>query len=250
MAYRFTHRILRKHDVAYHHCPACGLLQTEQPYWLEEAYDSAIARADTGLLQRNLGVADVVVSLAWFLLDPKARYVDLAGGFGVLTRLARDAGLDCYWTDKFAPNLLAKGFEAIPGAGYAVATAFEVLEHVHDPVAFLRAAMDEWGVRTILLSTEVYKDEPPAPDAWWYYAFSTGQHVSFYQARTLQRIADELRLRLYSNGNFHLLTERSFDPRFFALVTSRLSRWLAIYVRRRLTSKTWLDHQALAGGDS
>ena len=34
-------------------CPKCGYVQTETPYWLEQAYVHAINRSDTGLLRRN-----------------------------------------------------------------------------------------------------------------------------------------------------------------------------------------------------
>ena len=49
----FTHLVLKKYQVKYLVCGHCGLLQTETPYWLDEAYGEAIAGSDTGLVQRN-----------------------------------------------------------------------------------------------------------------------------------------------------------------------------------------------------
>ena len=43
-------RILRKYDVDYFECPYCGFIQTEEPYWLTEAYSSAITSSDIGLV--------------------------------------------------------------------------------------------------------------------------------------------------------------------------------------------------------
>jgi hypothetical protein len=45
----FRHTVLRKYDVQYFQCGGCGFLQTETPYWLDEAYSSAIVTADTGI---------------------------------------------------------------------------------------------------------------------------------------------------------------------------------------------------------
>ena len=38
-----TARVLNRHDVRYDRCPQCGLIQTETPHWLNEAYSEAIA---------------------------------------------------------------------------------------------------------------------------------------------------------------------------------------------------------------
>ena len=71
--------------------------------------------ADTGLVMRNLDIAKKLATLLYFGFDPRARYVDVAGGYGMLTRLMRDDGFDFHWDDKFCANLLARGFEADTG---------------------------------------------------------------------------------------------------------------------------------------
>ncbi len=50
----FTETVMRRHQVTYFCCDECGLLQTEKPYWLDEAYEEAIPDADTGLVRRNI----------------------------------------------------------------------------------------------------------------------------------------------------------------------------------------------------
>lgn len=35
---KFKAKILVKYDINYYHCENCGFLQTEEPFWLEEAY--------------------------------------------------------------------------------------------------------------------------------------------------------------------------------------------------------------------
>ena len=47
----FRGLVLRKHDIAYHRRDECDFIQTEEPYWLDEAYSSAISdKLKTGSL--------------------------------------------------------------------------------------------------------------------------------------------------------------------------------------------------------
>ena len=45
--------VLGRYEVDYFQCSNCGFVQTEDPYWLEEAYSDAIASSDVGLVFRN-----------------------------------------------------------------------------------------------------------------------------------------------------------------------------------------------------
>jgi hypothetical protein len=47
----FTLKILNKYEIKYYHCSCCGFLQTEEPYWLDEAYSESI---NVSYMQRNL----------------------------------------------------------------------------------------------------------------------------------------------------------------------------------------------------
>ena len=42
-----------KYDVKYFLCGNCGFVFTEEPYWLNEAYKSAINISDTGIVTRK-----------------------------------------------------------------------------------------------------------------------------------------------------------------------------------------------------
>jgi hypothetical protein len=53
----FNAVLLKKHAVEYYYCKTCGSLQTQEPYWLAEAYSETIGDADTGLVTRNQGIA-------------------------------------------------------------------------------------------------------------------------------------------------------------------------------------------------
>lgn len=244
--FQFTAEILRRHQIKYFRCGTCGLLQTETPYWLDEAYDQAIAETDTGLVRRNLGISMRLASLLYFMLDRNGRYVDAAGGYGLLTRLMRDTGFDFYWSDKYCANVLAKGFDVSSAPlPFRAATAFEVMEHVHDPLSFLRGMVDQFQTRTIIFSTTLFEGAPPQPGRWWYYALETGQHISFYQRKTLQTIAEKLGMRLLSHGWFHMLTDHNIGSSVFSLLSGRIGAILSYYVRMRMGSKVMPDHDFL-----
>ncbi len=255
MSKAFSAVVLGQHEVAYHYCAECGFLQTEEPYWLAAAYADAIAAADTGLVQRNFSIAAKLAAVIYFCFEPEAAYLDLAGGYGMLTRLMRDIGLDFYWDDKYCRNLMARGFEsARAGRQFSALTAIEVMEHVYDPVAFVDEALKTHGVRTMIFTTQTFSGDAPPPQDWWYYTFETGQHISFYQPRTLQRIARRLGLAVFSANGMHIFTDRAMDPGRLRLLTGKLAYPAAAYARLKLGSKTVTDHacmmQAVAGQSS
>lgn len=201
----FRATILHSHTVCYYHCDNCGFLQTESPYWLDEAYAQPINVFDTGVLSRNIALAERVAVLIDRCFDRDAIYVDYGGGYGFLTRLMRDYGYDFYWHDPRCENLVARGFEYRPGTpGVSLLTAFEVLEHIEDPIGLTEVLLKISD--NIMFTTQVLPDPVPRPGEWWYYALEHGQHISFYTRETLARIASHFRLRLYAAGSIHLLT--------------------------------------------
>ncbi|MCE5195251.1 MAG: methyltransferase domain-containing protein [Nitrospiraceae bacterium] len=240
---KFTAQILKKYNVNYLYCRKCGLLQTEKPYWLDEAYSNAISNADTGLLTRNINISKKLSALLYFCFDRDGRYLDVAGGYGILTRLMRDIGFDFYWADQYCQNLFAQKFTiAEAEKSFSAITAVEVFEHLNDPIQFIRKCLSQMSTKTIIFSTVLFEGEPPAPNDWWYYSFATGQHVSFYQRRTLFAIAEKLNLRLYSNRYMHIFTDQNISNSKYHLLMSPISKVLSWYVSLRLDSLTMSDH--------
>jgi Methyltransferase domain len=173
-------RVLGKHDVRYGQCPRCDLIQTEAPYWLDEAYSNAISQLDTGAMHRTQETSRLTALLARVIgLDGTC--LDYGGGHGVFVRMMRDLGYDFRWLDKYAENLFAIGFEGTVNQRYSLVTAFEVLEHFAD----VREDLDAlFGPRHdfVLVGTVLHAGHQ---DGWWYYLPESGQHVAFYSRRTL-----------------------------------------------------------------
>jgi hypothetical protein len=226
-------------DVEYFKCDACGFLGTEAPHWLDRAYDDAITPIDTGVAARSLDVTQVCVRL-FGDRRPPPRVVDIGAGYGLLVRMLRDVGLDARWSDPHCENVLARGFEFEPGMAADVAVAVEVLEHDPDPVGFLRRTMGSTGASTVLVTTEVLPEPVPAAD-WWYFVPSTGQHLSFFERRTLHEVAARAELHVRSHRNIHLFSMQPYPATVFRVAVSRLGPAIGWVRGRRLESYTDRD---------
>jgi hypothetical protein len=224
--------VLGSHAVDYFQCDSCGFLQTENPHWLDEAYASPIASLDLGLLHRNQRFAAITFRLLRWVLKPDANCIDYGGGYGVFSRLMRDRGIPFFHYDPMAENLFARSFTGSVDDSFELATAFEVLEHLvdpHDHFELLDRLAPNW-----LLSTELLPDATPALDDWWYYLQETGQHVSFFSRRSLEKIAARYGRRLISSGTgLHFFT-KSKMPRSYIrwALRGRTSRLLDRVIRR------------------
>lgn len=250
----FSAKVLSKHHADYEVCDTCGFLRARAPHWLDEAYTSAIAAADTGLVMRNISIAGKLSAILYWGFKERGagKYVDAAGGYGMLTRLMRDFGFNFYWKDKYCANLVAPGFEYIEELGACTAvTAMEVMEHLTDPLAFVQDTLAAAKAQTLIFTTELYEGEPPGPEDWWYYSLGTGQHIAFYQRRTLEMLGNKLGLRFASAGGVHILSKESIDETRLRFLTGRWVTLLAPWwIRRKLGSKTFSDHKSILDGNA
>ncbi|MDB4956293.1 MAG: Methyltransferase type 11 [Myxococcales bacterium] len=238
----FSGTIMSRHHVRYFDCARCGLLQTEKPHWLDEAYAAPINSSDTGILQRNLVLSRITAAVINVFFNRRAKFLDYAGGFGIFVRLMRDRGFDFYWEDPHAPNLLARSFDRGRLGAHQVelVTSFESFEHFVDPVAELDRMLSQ--TETILLSTLLAPETAPGLDRWWYYGTEHGQHISFYRARTLRHLAAQRGLYVCTNGrNVHLLSRKPIAGWRFNLAVASAYIGLSEVLRPLTRSRTLSD---------
>lgn len=246
MSLVFSATVLKKYVVNYYYCEESGLLKSEKPYWLDEAYKEAIADTDTGLVQRNIANSSWLELIIQILFSGQGAFLDVSGGYGLLARLMRDKGFDFYTIDKYCKNLFASYFEPLPGFKADALCAFEVLEHVEDPLHFMADVFEKYSCRTIIFSTVTFSNDTIPHSDWWYYSFETGQHITFYQPRTLERLARKLGSNYYGiTQDMHIITDKNLSKASRLFIFNPYIREIySFYLRnkRKGISKTWEDH--------
>jgi len=211
----FSEQILQKYNIKYFKCDVCGFIQTEQPYWLDEAYQDAIASLDIGYVSRNLFYRDIVASiLKRKAFNSNGKFLDYGGGYGLFVRLMRDEGFNFYRQDTYCKNLFAQYFDAEKAGFYDLVTVFEVFEHLENPLIDVKKMLQY--ANSILFSTELQPNiEIKSVNDWWYFSPETGQHISFYTNKSLQCLAEKFNLNLYTNNrDFHLLTNKKLPTNY------------------------------------
>ncbi|MFC4307859.1 class I SAM-dependent methyltransferase [Steroidobacter flavus] len=242
LAPRFSLRVLEKHDVAYLQCEQCQSLQTEPPYWLDEAYrDNNLSNLDTGAVQRNLQNLAACWSMAK-LLGLK-NVLDIGGGDGLLCRLLRDYEINCYVHDRYAKPTYAQGFEHPDFATPELIVAFEVLEHYPQPRDDLDALFKQ-GPKAVLASTGIYTNQG---QDWWYLAPQAGQHIFFYSRRALGQVARKYGYDLLVSGGYLLFLRSGvfggMRPALAKLMLkSNARRWTKALLVMRSAKGVWKDH--------
>lgn len=191
-------------EVAFERCRDCGSLQTEVPYWTDEAYADPRRILDIDAVQRNLSQARAAFLLLRLVPQLRARpTLDWGAGDGLLVRLLRDWGVDCRYGDRYAQNLFAPGHEHTAGTQYGLVTAFEVWEHLAEPRVDL-AEIFALHPTAHLVSTGLYRGQD---QGWSYLNTLTGRHVFFYSPAAIRWIAEQHRYEHLVIRNLILFTE-------------------------------------------
>ncbi len=216
----FKKKILNKYDVDYYQCIETGFIQTEDPYWLGEAYSSAITKLDIGLPYRNQLQSNLLSKLINKYFDNEKEYLDYAGGYGLFTRLMRDKGFNFFHSDIYCDNIFAEFFEADLNnlnKKFELITALEVFEHMNNPLKEIEKLFSYSD--SILFSTELHSEKNIPIENWWYFSFETGQHIAMFNLQTLEYLANKYGCNFYSDGSTtHLFTFKKFASNPFNIV--------------------------------
>lgn len=229
-------------SIFYFECNKCGYVQTEDPYWLDQAYSNVINDSDTGIMARNQQNARITLATMFLINKLNGSLVDCAGGYGILVRLLRDFGVDAKWSDRFCQNILAKGFEYSNG-GADLVTAFEAFEHFLDPSDELDRILQI--APNVLLSTDLIASPAPRQEDWWYYGKEHGQHIGFFRKKTLEKLAQDRGMHLTSNGStYHLITKEPVNKSAWLMMV-RFNKLMPMLLSRHLKTKMWEDHKLI-----
>lgn len=230
---RFRLTVLGRHEVGYLRCDQCDSLQTEQPYWLDEAYTTgALTDLDTGAVLRGLDDQAAVVSVLEALgLPLSSSVLDFGGGTGLLCRLLRDAGIDAWLFEPRGNHPLSPGFEvdAIDQRRFDLVCAFEVVEHLVEPGEVLGSLLSSGSV--VLLGTQPYLGQD---ESWWYLTPATGQHVFFCAPAAFAWLARTHRVQHLAVAGYQLFAREPLPRWRQRLLTVLLSGRVLRLQRARL----------------
>jgi hypothetical protein len=191
--------------VAYFECTNCKSLQTEKPYWLQEAYSDSRRPFDVFAATRSQRWQQKLFCFRRLVGIPSdAPWLDWGAGDGLLVRLLRDVGINAYHYEPHGSNVYAVGFEADLAVKYAVITATEVWEHMADPaieIDKIFALSPDFHIATTLIYTG--QDE-----TWQYLYAQTGRHVFFYSTRAVEFVARKYGYKSFVVANHTLVFHR------------------------------------------
>lgn len=235
-------RILGRHDGHAWQCGACGFAQLVEPSWLGDAYAEAITGTDVGLLARCRHLEPRIRGILACAGRSGGTVLDWGGGYGTLTRMLRDRGVDCRHWDPHCANLFARGFDADLESRdrWDSVLAVEVLEHLVDPWSFFRPVAARTDL--IVATTELVSEPAPAFDVWAYWGAEHGQHVSFHSRRSLAHVARAVGMDYLAAGPMHVFSRGVPWAGRAAMRVSAVRRVAAALARRR--SLVGPDHAA------
>jgi hypothetical protein len=201
----FGYQVRGEHQALLFECLACHFTYIANPHWLEDSFSSDLNDLDIGSVDRCLVLADFVEVLIQSMKLSKLRFLDWGGGYGLLSRIMRDRGLDFVSHDIYTRPLFVESTSISNSETFELITMSEVALHLVDPVPVFTKIMESTDtlVFTAVIAPTVI------PNDWWYLMPDTGQHVAFYHAETLQALAKKLDVQVTSDGRFFHVLHRN-----------------------------------------
>ena len=226
--FSFQKKILCKYNVNYFYCEKCGGLQTEEPYWLDEAYLPINEKFDTGQFVRclhNAAFLDAITS--YFDIGTKP-LIDYGCGSGLTARILRDVGINAFGYDTYSTPRLLMGFQKNTLDDASIINVCEVAEHFTNPRSSFE---DIFSCKPSIVIVQTGMFEKPNKD-WEYLAPEHGQHIFFYSEKTITYLAKNHRIgATFINGYIVFFKVELLDS-IFAKGTSILRKELLIKINQ------------------
>jgi 2-polyprenyl-3-methyl-5-hydroxy-6-metoxy-1,4-benzoquinol methylase len=196
-----------------HECPSCTLVYAKDILdddGIFAIYDEAYARKyeERPLAKQNRGYAD-----RFFGKRPRGRLLEVGCGTGQFLRRLGELGFETYGVEvspacaAYAPDLrvVAAPFEEMPEvwprAWFDYVVTFHVVEHVAEPVATARkvaAFLKPDGVWFNYMPNVRARGRDVQTPAWIHFnPPRRGEHVNFFDERTIRVLADKAGLEVY-----------------------------------------------------
>ncbi len=223
-----------KHTASYRSCGNCGFIFASDPHWLAEAYSSAITSTDMGTVSRTESCSMATKAVIDLFYHSSGSFLDYGAGYGMFVRRMRDLGYNFSAYDTHCRNMFSEEFVVnnLDGKHFDLTTAFEVLEHLENPMSVLEQIFARSD--NFLATTEIVPYPIPCLTDWWYFAPEHGQHISFFTHKALQLIAEKNRRYFYTSANLHLFSTKPINDWLFKRATrTRNAQWLGLWRRRK-----------------
>lgn len=206
--FKWSALVMGKHKVGYYECQNCESLQTDDPYWLEEAYAARGAGFDTGAVQRSIGLAlsmHAILDLIGF--DKTQPALDFGAGMGLFARMMRDRGYDYWASDEYNSLYFIDRFVG-DRPRWSLISAFEVAEHLPHP---RQAWASLFGKQPdyLFFTTDIFSGQGAE---WHYLAPEEGQHVFFYSLKALQQLGNLYGYHLTDLGPVKVFSRSRLSP--------------------------------------
>jgi hypothetical protein len=188
------------------------------PHWLAASFRETLQPLDIGAVERCSIVLDFAQAVITTLGVSRPKVIDWGGGYGLLTRMARDRGLNFASFDPYVTPLFSAPANLKRMCKADLIIVSEVFLHMEQPVEVLKELLT--FAHTVIVTAVV----PPKllSSDWWYLMPATGQHVAFYPLQALEKLAEMTNTVLTSDKRFfHVFSERHLSVRAKILIRFR-----------------------------
>jgi hypothetical protein len=234
--------VRNEHEAILARCQKCEFCFVVVPTWLGGSFSETLQSLDIGTVDRCALVLDFVQTVArvssWHIDN---RFIDWGGGYGLMTRMPRDRGMNMANFDPYVQPLFSAPANLEKLCPAEVIVASEVFLHVENPLDALAQLL---SFSPVVIITAVVPPDHISPD-WWYLMPDTGQHVSFYPVSTLKKLAEMTEAKLLTDGRFfHIFSREELPFRTRAVVRSRFLTFGISYILDGLSLATRSLHRS------